>query len=275
MPVCDANPDHLEESVVSILDQTHENLELIVILDKIGTSKDNAVIERLNAFKDDHRLLTIVHRKRIGFVHSLNEGISVSRGEYIARADSDDISIRDRFVVQKDYLKIERKDLVGAWAYVMNNSGETIGRLRLPSSTEGIRKSIMLHNVVVHGSVLMKKEILKKSGLYLPEFFGSEDYELWLRLISKGYLLANCPEYLVFLRENPDSITRGKAWFKSRVSYIRSKEYAWVRYGYRTWADTTLFLASFFLLFAHPSISISLKKMIGIYTSNDLVYNSR
>lgn len=270
MPVYDVNPDHLKKSIVSILNQTYENLELIVVLDKIGTTKDYEAIEVLNEFESDHRLRTVVHNERTGFVASLNEGILISKGEYLARADSDDINVEHRFDTQLDYLKRNKKDLVGSWACVMDNSGKVVGKLTLPVTTESIRRSIMLHNVILHSSVLMKKEILEKAGLYYPEFFGSEDYELWLRLLSKGYSLANYPEYLLFLRENPDSITRGRAWFKTRISYIRSKEYACSMYGYTSLIDISAFLASFFLLLAHPSVSISLKRILGIYSGNRL-----
>lgn len=270
MPAYDVNPDHLRKSIVSILNQTYENLELIVILDKIGTTKDYEAIEVLNEFESDHRLRTVVHNDRTGFVASLNEGILISKGEYLARADSDDISLEHRLDAQLDYLKRNKKDLVGSWARVMDNSGKVMGKLTLPVTTESIRRSIMLHNVILHSSVLMKKEILRKAGLYYPEFFGSEDYELWLRLLSKGYSLANYPGCLLFLRENPDSITRGRAWFRTRIRYIRSKEYACSRYGYTSLMDISAFLASFLLLLAHPSVSIPFKRILGIYSGNGL-----
>lgn len=270
MPVYDVNPDHLRKSIVSILNQTYENLELIVVLDKTDTTRDYEAIEVLNEFKSDHRLRTVVHNKRTGFVASLNEGILISKGEYLARADSDDINVEHRLDAQLDYLKRNKKDLVGSWACVMDNSGKVVGKLTLPVTTESIRRSIMLHNMILHSSVLMKKEILEKAGLYYPEFFGSEDYELWLRLLSKGYSLANCPEYLLFLRENPDSITRGSAWFETRIRYLLSKEYACSRYGYTSFTDISAFLASFLLLLAHPSVSISLKRILGIYSDNRL-----
>jgi cellulose synthase/poly-beta-1,6-N-acetylglucosamine synthase-like glycosyltransferase len=262
MPVYDANPFHLEKSVSSILNQTYNELEFIVIMDKTATPLDSRLIEVLNAFKDDHRLKIVIHDVRKGLVESLNEGILLSKGEYLARADSDDISFKDRLNTQLNFLTCDRKDLVGSWAYVIDDSERIRGKLILPVTSESIRKSIMMHNVILHGSVLMRKEVLKKTGLYNPVFFGSEDYELWLRLISKGYLLANCPKFLLFLRENPSSVTRGKAWFKTRVGYTKSKGYACLKYGYLNWKDIFSFFASFISFAIHPSMSIPLKNIV-------------
>jgi len=264
MPIHGANPDYTKKSINSILSQTYDKLELIVVMDRSGTPLDAAIVAILDTYKDDHRLRKVVHDKRKGLVTSLNEGISISKGQYIARADSDDISFPNRLEYQLDFLTANQNHLVGSWAYVIDEQGKIKGKLILPVSPEAIRRLMMMHNMILHGSVLIKKEVLKNIGLYNPAFYGSEDYELWLRMLSKGYSLGNCPEYLICLRENPDSITRGKAWFENRFMYIKSKAFACLRYHYLRPTDISYFFLSILSLLVHPYLSIPVKKFLGI-----------
>ena len=128
----------------------------------------------------------------------------------------------------------------------------------LPTDSKRIRESIMIHNVILHSSVLMKKDILENVGGYNPAFRGSEDYELWLRMISKGYSLGNCPMYLLYLRESPESITRGTKWFENRVGYVKSKGYACSKYGYLSPVDISCF--PFLCFFNSAPFNVSIGK---------------
>ena len=92
LPGFKAVPDFLEQSVQSILSQTYDEIELVVV-DKYNFNVDDSAFAVLEKFKDDHRLQLIVNNRRLGLPSSLNEGIKLSKGECIARMDCDDVSL--------------------------------------------------------------------------------------------------------------------------------------------------------------------------------------
>jgi glycosyltransferase involved in cell wall biosynthesis len=92
LPGFKAVPDFLEQSVQSILSQTYDEIELLVV-DKYNFNVDDSAFAVLEKFKDDHRLQLIVDNRRLGLPSSLNEGIKLSKGECIARMDCDDVSL--------------------------------------------------------------------------------------------------------------------------------------------------------------------------------------
>jgi glycosyltransferase involved in cell wall biosynthesis len=87
LPVSKAVPDFLEQSVQSILFQTHDEIELVVVFDEYNSNVDDSAFAVLEKLRDDHRLQLIVNNRRLGLPSSLNEGIKLSKGECIARMD--------------------------------------------------------------------------------------------------------------------------------------------------------------------------------------------
>jgi len=231
MPINGCNPTFLEKSIDSVLKQTLTNLELLVIMDAVGRSIDKPSLNVLEKFKNDERLRIILN-KRKGFVDALNTGISVASGKYLARMDGDDISLPDRLKLQIETIEKEKLDFVGGWAYVIDEQGETVGKLTPPTDAKRIKRMIMFHNPFLHSSVTFKKSILKRSGLYNSALFGAEDYELWLRIISLGYKCANLPNFILFLRETRNSIVRGRKWKATRANYAKAKVLGLARLGY-------------------------------------------
>ena len=182
-------------------------------------SGNTLALNTLERFHRDKRLRIVYNNKTKGFVAALNYGILLSRGVYIARMDGDDISLPNRLKRQVENITRLRLDIIGGWAYIVNETGSIIGELTPPTSAEDIRKSILLHNPFLHSAILFKKSILKKSGVYNNALSGAEDYDLWIRIISLGYKYGNLPSYVVMLRETSNSLMRGKLWRKTRVNY--------------------------------------------------------
>ena len=105
--------------------------------------------------------------------------------------------------------------LAGTWSILMDEYGVKKGEIRTPVSTKSIREKIMFHNPFVHSSILFAKDVTKRIGQYNESFDGAEDYEFYLRIVSKGYQCANVPILLTYLRESGDSIMRGSKWKKT------------------------------------------------------------
>lgn len=263
MPVFRCNPTFLQYSLESVLLQSLSDLELLVVVDPSEPSSDKTMLDIFDHFRDDKRLKIINNKDRKGFVESLNSAILVSRGKYIARMDSDDISFPNRLDLQTNAIERNKADLVGSWAQVINEQGKVLGCLTPPTDAHMIRQSIMLHNPFIHSSVVFKKSILYSVGLYNPKLWGAEDYDLWLRLISQKYICINLPKFLVNIRETSKSIVRGGKWKKTRVSYTKAKMLGLAKYGYRD----PLSIGSCFLgpisILAPPGESIRLKKILG------------
>lgn len=211
---------HLKQAIESVLNQTFSDFEFIVIDDG---STDNS-LEIIDSFaKKDSRIKLVKNKKKLGLQKSLNIGIKIARGDFIARIDHDDIWCdRDKLQKQVDFLgQNSSYALTGTAAIFINESGREIGRAEYQSADEDIRKRILLANQFAHPSVLIRKKTLEEMGAYSEdkEYQHVEDYELWLRL-GKKYKLANLHDYCLKYRINPKGISL-KNQFRQRLSGLK------------------------------------------------------
>jgi len=197
---------HLRESIESILAQTFEDFELLIIND--GSTDQS--LEIMSSF-DDSRI-RIINQANAGLPVSLNRAISLSQGIYLARQDADDISLPNRLAEQVQYLDANPQcALLGSWADIILENTPTDRYLRHPHLNGDIQIKLFFFNCFVHSSVMIRKSALNQSGLYPEEKekFPPEDYDLWLR-IAKDFEVANLPQTLLLYRELPNSISRAK-----------------------------------------------------------------
>lgn len=189
MPVYKTAP-YLREAMDSMLCQTFKDFELIVLND---CSPDNAE-EILDAY-DDSRIVRYKGENNVGLSNVLNVGIGMARGKYIARMDSDDISLPQRLQVQVDYLdKHTDVDLVSVG---MRLFGAKEGTWIREINPEKVKIEAMFHSPVLHASSVWRKDAFEKQGLrFRQEMVPAEDYDLWTRAMLKGLKLVNLPEVL-------------------------------------------------------------------------------
>ena len=192
---------YLNEAIRSILDQTFEDLEFVII-DDGSTDGTPEILEKLR----DPRVRILIQENR-GLTASLNRGIRESRGRLIARMDADDISHPERIERQVTYLR-EHPDvgLVGTRTAFIDENSHVVGIYPIALSDARIRKRMMKGNIIFHGSVMFRRTCTDEVGMYREVFACSQDYDLWLR-ISERYRLANLNEVLYFWRINPEGIT--------------------------------------------------------------------
>lgn len=191
----------LEEAIGSILKQTFSNFEFIIIDD----GSEDTSMKIIKNFTDN-RISIIENKKNIGLSASLNNGIKLSKGKYIARMDADDISLPER--LEKQYNFMERNPnigIVGAGYHLINDAGERMGTYIYPDNPVTIHWKLLVGPVFPHPTVMMRKKVLIENHLsYNEEYSVTQDYEFWCKMIqfTEG---SNLPEALIKYRHHDQS----------------------------------------------------------------------
>ena len=212
MPVYKTAP-YLREAVDSILSQTFTDFELIVLDD---CSPDNA--EEILDNYTDPRIVRYKGEKNAGLSNVLNVGIGMARGKYIARMDSDDLSMPERLQIQVDYLEAHPDiDLVSVGMQLFGAKEEVWLREQDP---EKVKIIALFHSPILHASSVWRKDSFEKHGLrFRQEMVPAEDYDLWTRALVKGLRLVNLRQVLYKYRIHPEQATTqtDKTTSKSRM----------------------------------------------------------
>jgi glycosyltransferase involved in cell wall biosynthesis len=181
MPVYNAEK-YLSEAIQSILNQTFGNFEFLIINDG---STDNS-LSIIKGF-DDARIRLIDHPGNMGLVSSLNEGLKIAGGQFIARMDADDISNTNRLQSQFDLLLANPEvGLVGCHMDIIDENKKVIGERIYQTSHDAIKVESLFRCPVPHPGVMFRKDSFINNNLfYNPSFsYYAEDYELWQRALS-------------------------------------------------------------------------------------------
>lgn len=214
---------YLRDAIESVISQTFTCFELIIIND--GSTDRSAGI--IAAFND--KRIRVFHQANQGLAATLNRGIALARGKYIARQDQDDLSNPDRISLQVAYME-DHPDcvLLGSWAQIMEVDRLVERFHRHPVDEFMLRYQLLFNNPFVHSSVLLRRSALLQVDGYTtdPERQPPEDYELWSRLSRIGSV-ANIGEVLLTYREIPGSMSRvGPSPFKRRLIMICAENIA-------------------------------------------------
>jgi glycosyltransferase involved in cell wall biosynthesis len=184
----------LAESILSILEQSFQDFELIIV-DDASIDSSSEIIE--NYMQLDERIRLIINTKNIGLTKSLNKAIATSKGIYIARIDADDVAMPMRLESQIKFLEKNIDiGLVGTATYLIDSNGVTIDKISYPETNEILKKTLIKHNPFDHSSIMVRKDVFDRIGLYNEKNRYSQDYELYFR-ISRYYMMANMPKYLM------------------------------------------------------------------------------
>ncbi len=202
MPVFNGEP-YLAESIESILHQTFRDYEFVIINDG-STDASAATIERYR--RRDGRIRACEQSNR-GLAATLNRGLELAKGRYVARMDQDDISLAERLAEQVAFMEAKPDvGICGAWVETFEPSGRTV--LQLPTESELIRSWLLFESVLPHPSVIMRQKTLAQQCLsYDVSCLYAEDYDLWVRS-SRCTALANVPKVLLRYRLHGSQIVR-------------------------------------------------------------------
>ncbi|WP_281336369.1 glycosyltransferase family 2 protein [Flavobacterium eburneipallidum] len=191
---------YIREAVDSILNQTFTDFEFLIIDD---ASADKTV-ELIKTYSDE-RIKLVVKPSNTGYTNSLNYGVQVAKGEYIARMDGDDISLPERFAKQVAFLDANPDVILcGSW-FSKIDSGAII---KVPENYDSIKLALLKGNCMAHPSVMMRKQVLDELSIpYDVSKEPAEDYDLWVRLVGIGRIY-NLQEVLLNYREHHTQVSQ-------------------------------------------------------------------
>jgi hypothetical protein len=201
MPVFNGET-YLVEAIESVLGQTLEELELVLV-DDASRDGSRAIAERFA--REDTRVKVVANERNVGIAAALNRGWRAARSPFIARLDADDIALPDRLARQADFLDAHPcVAAVGGAAITIDAAGRRGSTLRFPTESRRIRSTLLRHNCFAHPSVVLRRDALEQVGGY--RFDHAEDYDLWLRL-SERFELANLAEAVILYRQHAGQFT--------------------------------------------------------------------
>ena len=202
LPVYNAETFILE-AVNSILNQNFKDFELILIDD---ASFDNTA--SILSGISDSRIRLFHHDQNQGLVASLNEGLHIACGDFIARMDHDDVALPERFARQVAFLEQNPMvDVVGTGYRLIDQDGNFGHSYRPPATSEEINWAMCFLCPLAHPTIMARREILLAHGGYDKAATFAEDYDLWERL-SRKVKIANLPETLLLLRKHHRNMSK-------------------------------------------------------------------
>lgn len=174
----------------------------VLVLDDGSTDGSQQIVASLN----DNRIRHIQNPVNIGVAATLNRGLAVARGEFVARMDADDLCRPDRFATQVKFMEDNPTiGLVGGWVRYL---GRYQGYLeRKPSGESWVKASMLFDNPIIHPTVMFRRDIFAAHSLaYDSSYSRSEDFDLWTRC-SRHMAIDNIPKVLVDFRVHEASVT--------------------------------------------------------------------
>jgi Glycosyl transferase family 2 len=175
----------LVEAMESILGQTFRNFEFVIIDD--GSTDSTPKI--LTKFATQDERIRILRHANMGRAESLNVGIGLANGKYIARMDADDIAISDRLYGQTEFMDLHPQiGLLGGAVDLIDANGQFLRTIQPPLEDSQIRSVLAFYNPIHHPTAFMRKEVVLASGGYRKALLDADDYDLFLRIGERSRL---------------------------------------------------------------------------------------
>ncbi|MCS5420483.1 MULTISPECIES: glycosyltransferase family 2 protein [Psychrilyobacter] len=203
MPVYNAG-EFLREAMDSILNQTYEEFEFLIINDGSTDSSVN-IIESY----EDERIKLVHNTENMGLIKTLNKGIEIARGKYIVRMDADDIAETNRIETQVNFMESNDDVAVAGSNGVIFLSDKPMIKkpTDFPIRYTEIRCRLLFESPIMHPAVIMRKNVLLENNYrYRDEYKDTEDYGLWVE-IAKDHKIVNIPKKLLRYRIVSSSMT--------------------------------------------------------------------
>lgn len=218
----------IKDAISSVLNQTYKNLELVIVDDGSTDSTKDII----NSFSDSR--IRYIYKEHSGISNSLNLGIEKSRGDFIARMDSDDIMYPNRLNIQIKYLNLHPEvDILGT-GFEWGNGKQIKEYYKPKTGKVTIDELINEGNKLGHPTVIFRKRSLQKifqdGVIYESYYNGAEDYKLWITSLQKGLEIHNISEPTIYYRQHENQeANKNKSWEK----------HDWIKNAYTRKNNTT------------------------------------
>ena len=194
----------LREAVDSILGQSFNDFEFIIVNDGSTDSTGELLSKYTTA---DSRVVLVQNKQNIGLTRSLNKGLRLAQGEFIARQDADDVSMAARLATQVEYLDNHPKiGLAGVLGFAIDARNRVTNALSLPTQDAEIRWALLFGNAFVHSGVMFRRRLVSEAGYYNTNLRYAQDYDYWTRFSEKCEV-GNITQRLVCWRLTSRSVT--------------------------------------------------------------------
>ena len=217
--------EYLREAIDSILNQTFTDFEFIIINDG-STDNTKSIITSYN----DDRIRYLKNESNSGNTVSRNKGMNAAIGKYIAIMDSDDISVRDRFEIQYNYLEKHPEIGILGGSKIFFDKNTWFYR-HYPSDPDYIKSFLFFKNAVGQPTVMMRRKTIVENELYYnKEYENGEDFDFWYRAVLKEVRIANLKKVMLFYRQSESQMSHPenaivrvgtlKTYFRDKLSSL-------------------------------------------------------
>jgi glycosyltransferase involved in cell wall biosynthesis len=202
MPSYESAP-YLRQAVISILQQTEHDIELIIVQEMGARDGTEALLNEI----DDARVRVVRNDIPLGLARSLNRGFALASSEYVARMDADDVSIPERLEKQASYLDIHPSvGVVGSAVRHIDEKGQEIGAREYHTSPALVLWNMHFDCAMCHPSTMFRRSVFEEAGGYSAAAKDWEDYELWTRIMRR-HSLSNLPDILLDYRIHSGAVS--------------------------------------------------------------------
>ncbi len=224
LPVFNAE-GYIERAIESILAQTYDNFELLVINDG-STDGTKALVEKYK----DPRIVFIDLPENVGLINALNNGLDLAKRKYIARMDADDVCLPTRFEKQIAFLEAN-PDYVACGSSIINFNETTESYMRYPETHDQIKVALhFFERNICHPTVMIRKSAMDNNSIrYRKDYAYAEDYSLWFDLIKVGKVY-NLKQGLLKYNRHQDQVSAKYYPEQIKVSkriVTEQLQYAW------------------------------------------------
>jgi glycosyltransferase involved in cell wall biosynthesis len=210
----------LRDAIESILNQTYNNIEFLIINDGSTDSSENIILDYIH----DRRIIYVINPENIKLIDTLNRGIAISKGKYIVRMDSDDISLPNRIEDLVTFMEKDENKKVGVCGSFFKKIGVKEEEVKYPVSDSDLRFALFFYNPICHPTSIWRKSIINRHNLkFKREYLHAEEYEFWVQ-ISEVSEIKNIDRVLLKYREHSLQVSNLHAKIqKETARKVRSK----------------------------------------------------
>jgi glycosyltransferase involved in cell wall biosynthesis len=214
------------QAIQSVLNQSYDNFELIVI-DDGSTDSSHSIAHGLCS---GHPNATVIKQENLGPSEAINTGLKVAKGEFIALCGGDDICQSNRLKIQSEILINSSFDIVFSEPYLIDQNGDLLEDGHFPIffnipkdfKTQPFRSLFFNGNFLCAPSAIFKASLVKEIGMFNPDLIQLQDYDFWMRALGQDKKILLSGERVIFYRRHTNNLSSHKN------NYLLNGEYGYI-----------------------------------------------